>query len=499
VRVLFVSAEVFPLAKAGGLADVSAALPAALVELGVDVRLLVPGYRSALAALAEAGIGTQLSRVRFEFPGFASAGILEARLPDSGTPLWLVDCPPLYDRPGGPYQDGMGRTWPDELERFVMLSRCADAVATAPSFWAERNWQPDIVHCNDWHTGLVCPLVRNAEQQLRDLYGERRPQSVFTIHNLAFDGTFSRGNPAAVLGLSSTALSEDGIATPRGFSLLRAGIAHADWVTTVSPTYAREIRTPQYGGEFAGLLGQRAAKLSGILNGVDYRVWNPSMDPHIAARYDVEDLSGKPACRAALLEAFGVTGDARGPVFGCVSRLAEQKGIDLIPEALSRALDSGCRFVLLGRGDVRIEGAIRELALRFPGRAGARFEFSEPLAHAVEAGSDIFLMPSRFEPCGLNQMYSMRYGTPPVVRAVGGLADSVVDATAASMQAGTATGFAFARPDADAFADAIARSLAAFARADQWRALQRTGMRQDFSWARSARQYLDLYQSLLPV
>jgi len=493
---MFVSAEVFPLAKAGGLADVSAALPAALVELGVDMRVLMPGYRGALAALAEAGIETKPSRARFDFPGFGSAGILEARLPGSGVPLWLVDCPPLYDRPGGPYQDEAGRGWPDELERFVMLSRCADAVATAPSFWAERNWKPDVVHCNDWHTGLVCPLLLSAEQQLRDLYGERRPRSVFTIHNLAFDGTFSRGNPATVLGLSSAALSQNGIATPRGFSLLKAGIAYADWVTTVSPTYAREIRTPRYGGPFAGLLDQQVAKLSGILNGVDYRVWDPATDPHIAARFSATDLSGKSACNGALLEAFGVSGDARGPVFGCVSRLAGQKGIDLIPEALSRALDSGCRFVLLGRGDVRIEGAIRGLALRFPGRVGARFEFSEPLAHAVEAGADIFLMPSRFEPCGLNQMYSMRYGTPPVVREVGGLADSVVDATEASMRAGTATGFTFALPDTDELADAIARSLAVFARADQWRALQRTGMREDFSWQRSANRYLDLYESL---
>ena len=493
MRVLFVSAEVFPIAKAGGLADVSAALPAALAELGVDMRLLVPGYRCALSALAEANVAVELTRPsenatlplsdQFDFPGLGSARILESRLPDSGLPIWLVDCPSLYDRPGGPYQDETGRSWPDQLERFVMLSRCAAVVAGEVSPF---EWKPDIVHCNEWHTGLTCVSL---------LAAARRPHTVFTIHNMGFDGTFP-GKRAAILGLQSAMLSENGIGTRRGFSLLKAGIVFADWVTTVSPTYAREIRTPAYGGAFAGLLEQRIESLSGILNAVDYRVWNPSTDPYIAARYDADDLSGKIACRAALLEAFGIGGDARAPVFGCVSRLTEQKGIELIPSALAPALESGCRFVLLGFGDARIEDAIRNLVRRFPGRVGARFEVNEALAHAVEAGSDIFLMPSRFEPCGLNQMYSMLYGTPPIVHAVGGLADTVVDTTAASMQSGTATGFAFAGHEVESFADAIGRALAVFARVEQWRAVQRHGMRHDFSWYRAASRYVDLYKSL---
>jgi starch synthase len=487
VRVLFVSAELFPLAKAGGLADVSAGLPAALAQLGVDVRLLVPGYRSALEALRSDVAGARalgaLPIPLAEFAGLGSASVIDARVPGSGVPLWLLDCPERYDHPGGPYQDEDGQVWPDLFERFVLLSRSAAMLAGDASPF---DWKPDIVHCNDWHTGLACALL---------LERATRPRTVFTVHNIAFSGTFPRSN-AGLLGLPSALLARDGIGTASGVSLLKAGIVYADWVTTVSPTYAREIRTPQYGGAFAALLERRVESFSGILNGIDDRVWDPATDPCLAAHYDAGDLSGKAACRAALLDRFGITGDTRAPIFGCVSRLTAQKGIDMIPGALSRALESGCRLALLGRGEERMERAILALGDRFPGRVGARFEFSEPLAHSVEAGADIFLMPSRFEPCGLNQMYSLRYGTPPIVHATGGLADTVVDTTATTIARGTATGFTFDAPDEESFADAVARSLTVFPHAEQWHALQRDGMRQDFSWSRSARQYLDLYRSL---
>ncbi|HEV2907680.1 MAG TPA: glycogen/starch synthase, partial [Candidatus Eremiobacteraceae bacterium] len=311
----------------------------------------------------------------------------------------------------------------------------------------------------------------------------------------AFQGTFPRER-FALTGLPEELLGVAGIGHGEGFSLLKAGVELADWVTTVSPTYAREIQTPQFGAGFETILTARAESLSGILNGVDYRVWNPARDPHIAAPYDADDLSGKAACKAALTSAFGLAAAPRAPLFGIVSRLTEQKGLDLVPAAIESALAAGARLAVLGRGDAGIEQRFRDLAARRPDTVAVRTAFDEPLAHAVEAGADIFLMPSRFEPSGLNQMYSMRYGTPPVVHRVGGLADTVVDADVASLHDESATGFVFDTPTAQAFEQAIARALSLFSDADRWRTLQQTGMRADFSWTRSAQAYLDLYNAL---
>jgi len=479
MRVLFVSPEIYPMAKTGGLGDVSAALPAALAAEGVDVRLVMPAYPTARDAVVDA----RPMRPLGDFGALGPAGVIEATTPDSALPVWLIDSPDLYERGGGPYHDDAGREWPDNFERFALLSRAAARLSSASSPF---DWPPDVVHANDWQTGLVVALL---------LPEPRRPRLVFTIHNLAFQGIFPRER-FALTGLPEELLGVAGIGHGEGFSLLKAGAELADWVTTAGPTYAREHQATQFGAGFETILAARAESLSGILNGIDYHVWNPARDPHIAAPYDADDVSGKAACKAALTAAFGLAAAPRAPLFGIVSRLTEQKGLDLVPAAIEPALAAGARLAVLGRGDAGIEQRFRDLAARRPDAVAVRTAFDEPLAHAVEAGADIFLMPSRFEPSGLNQMYSMRYGTPPVVHRVGGLADTVVDADVASLHDESATGFVFDAPTAQAFEQAIARALSLFSDADRWRTLQQTGMRADFSWTRSAQAYLDLYSAL---
>jgi len=479
MRVLFPVSEIYPMAKTGGLGDVAAALPVALAEAGVDVRLVMPAYPTALRAVERA----QPPRPLADFGALGSARIIEAVTPDSALPIWLIDSPELYDRPGGPYQDAQGQPWPDNLERFALLSRAAVLLSGDSSPFA---WRPDVMHAHDWHTGLAMPLL---------LGDARRPRTVFTVHNMTFPGVFP-AERFGLTGLPREMLASTGIGVDDGFSLLKAGLAFADWVTTVSPTYAAEIQTAEFGGEFAPLLAGRDESLSGILNGVDYRIWDPSRDPLIARRYDAHDLSGKAACKAALRAAYDLSGAPEAPLFGIVGRLTEQKGIDLVPDALVPALDAGAQLVVLGHGDARLEELMRAYAMRHSNSVRLRFGFDESLAHAIEAGADIFLMPSRFEPSGLNQMYSQRYGTPPVVHAVGGLADTVTDADVRTLTDGTATGFMFREPGVPAFAAAIDRALALYARPDAWRALQRSGMAADFSWSRSAALYIDLYNSL---
>jgi len=479
VRVLFASPEIYPMAKTGGLGDVGAALPAALAAQGVDVRLVMPAYPSALRAVVNAAPPRFLA----EFEGLGRADVIEALTPDSRLPIWLIANAALYVRGGDPYRDDAGADWPDNLERFALFSRAAARLAEPASPF---EWQPDVVHANDWHAGLMMPLLLGEAQ---------RPRLLFTVHNVAFQGTFA-ADRFALTGLPEEMRAETGIGHAGGFSLLKAGLQFADWVTTVSPTYAREIQTPQFGRGFEGLLAGRAESLSGILNGVDYSVWDPAHDAALATRYNVDDLSGKARCKAALLREFGLPATPDAPLFGIVSRLTEQKGIDLVPAALERALEAGARLVVLGRGEAHLEQLLAEFVRARPEHAALRATYDEPLAHAVEAGADIFLMPSRFEPSGLNQMYSLRYGTPPVVHRVGGLADTVVDADVASLHDETATGFCFDGPTALAFEQAIARALALFADAAQWRRLQRNGMRQDFSWHRSAHEYIDLYNTL---
>ncbi|MEC9339845.1 MAG: glycogen synthase GlgA [Pseudomonadota bacterium] len=476
-RVLFVASEAYPLAKTGGLADVAGALPGALRDLGVDARLLLPAYRG----VREAFDGTD--RVARLVVDSHRVVLWQGQLP-GGCPVYLIDVPALFDREGDPYHDASGQPWADNAARFALFCRVAELIACAE---AGLDWCPDLVHCNDWQSGLV--PVRLAARS-------RRPRTVFTIHNLAYQGlfpaeTFSR------LDLPPGSWSLDGVEFHGQVSFIKGGIAYADRVTTVSPSYAREIQTPETGAGLEGLLRHRREALSGILNGIDTAVWNPARDPHLPQRYSVVQLAGKAYNKAALQEEFGMRPDARRPLCCFIGRLVEQKGADLLLRQLPQLLAAGGQLLILGSGDKTLETQLVQAAAARPDAVAARIGYDEALAHRLQGGADLLLMPSRFEPCGLNQLYAMAYGTVPVVHAVGGLADSVTEATSATIGDGSAGGFRFQAMTSDAFGRAIERALALYRDAQDWLALRRVIMAKDHSWRRSAEVYLDLYRALL--
>jgi starch synthase len=475
-RVLFVTPECAPLAKAGGLGDVSAALPAALRELGVDVRVLLPGYPGVLAAAEGA---RELARISAFEPALG-ARLLEAALP-GGVPLIVLDSPGLFARSGGPYQGDSGEDWPDNALRFGMLSKAAALVGGGA---CGLDWRPDVVHCNDWPAGLAAAYLHFSAPP--------RAASVMTVHNAAFQGNF---DPAwlARLSLPPASFALDGLEFHGSVSFLKAGLFYADALTTVSPTYAREIRTQAQGFGMDGLLRLRGESLSGILNGIDAGTWNPASDPLIAAPYAADTLELKSANKAALQRRLGLAVDGAVPLLGVVSRLTHQKGIDLVLEAAPRLLALPAQLAVLGAGARALEEACRALARRHPGSVAVAVGFDEGLAHLIEAGADLFLMPSRFEPCGMNQMYSQRYGTPPVARATGGLVDTVVDCDAAALADGSATGFVFGEATSSALLGAVERAVALYRDPRGWRLLQRNGMKRDFGWSGAARQYARIY------
>lgn len=484
-KILFVASEAFPLVKTGGLGDVAYSLPHALHDRGADIRLLLPGYRALLRQLDQVRILGWLDLRGAE--GIVSARILETRHSDFPFPLWIVDCPPLFDRPGNPYVSAAGSDWPDNAERFAVFARAAAQLGQDA---LELDWQPHVVHCHDWQTGLVPAFLYESPH---------RPRTVFTIHNLAYGGHFSHTDFVR-LQLPSQWWSPEGVEFHGGFSMLKAGIVYADAVTTVSPTYAEEICTPAFGYGLDGLLTAVRPKLFGILNGIDTRLWNPSTDPHLPAHYSMSRIQpGKRRNKEALLSRFlPAVGDAamQAPLIGQVGRLVEQKGIDWVLAALPVLLaETDARFVLLGSGQTMYEHKFTQLAKQHPDRVFVEIGYDEALAHQIEAGADLFLMPSRFEPCGLNQMYSLRYGTPPVVFKTGGLADTVVDTTPETQDDATATGFVFDTPSVDGLLGAIRRALALYGQTAQWRRLQQSGMRQSFDWSESAARYLTLYSA----
>lgn len=485
MKTLFVVSEAYPLVKTGGLADVAYSLPHALAARGVDIRLLLPGYRSLLRQIDQIRILGWLDVRGAE--GSVSARILETRHPDFAFPLWIVDCPALFDRPGNPYVNASGQDWPDNAERFAVFARVAAQMAQDA---LDLDWQPHLVHAHDWQTGLVAAFLADVPT---------RPKTVFTIHNLAYGGYFAHGDFVR-LQLPSHWWSPEGVEFHGGFSMLKAGIVYADAVTTVSPTYAQEICTPEYGYGLDGLLQSRQYKLSGILNGIDTAIWNPSTDALLPAHYSMNRINpGKRRNKQALLGRFLETvGDdsLRAPLIGLVGRLVEQKGIDWVLAALPVLLaESDARFVFLGSGQAIYEQKLTRLAKQNPSRVFVQIGYDEPLAHAIEAGSDIFLMPSRFEPCGLNQMYSLRYGTPPVVFKTGGLADTVVDTNETTLANATANGFVFDVPTVEALVDAVNRAIETFRQPAVWRRIQQTGMARSFDWHDSAGHYLSLYSN----
>jgi len=480
LRIAYVVSEYAPLVKTGGLGDVAGALPQALRAQGIDARVVLPGYPAVCA-------GVERVRKAATLPALAripAAEIVEARLP-GGVPAWIVEQPALYDRPGGPYQAPSGTDWPDNPLRFGLLSHAAAWLAGSHQ---GVGWTPDVLHANDWQTGLV------------PAYGAlgvtpRKP-TVFSIHNLAFQGVFD-ARWATDLGLPPAGFDMYGVEYYGRFSFLKAALFYADRITTVSPTYAREIQGAPAGMGLEGLLADRHSTLTGILNGIDTRAWDPASDAALASRYDATRLDGKAANKRALQLELGLQPDEDLFLLGVVARISDQKGIDLVADIAPSITALPAQIVVLGTGDPSLEQRLRNLHAAYPGRIAAVIGFDEGLAHRIEAGVDAFVMPSRFEPCGLNQMYSQRYGTPPIVHATGGLSDSVVDSDRATIAAGTATGFAYRGSTAEALASAIQRALSTWRDRAAWRALQRNGMARDFGWAEPAAAYVRVYEQLI--
>ncbi len=481
LRILFVTSEIAPWVKTGGLGDVAAALPEALVKAGVDLRLLVPAYPALTAAFPDAKLIVGIAHPGGSLP---PCRILEAIAP-SGVTLWLLDCPRFFNRPGGPYQTPEGPDWPDNPLRFALLAKVAAIFSGDAS---PIDWRPQVVHGNDWQAGLT-PAYLHYDAVAA---GKPRPGTVMTVHNLAFQGNFGPTLMPAV-GLPAEAFQPLGVEFHGHLSFLKAGLQLADRITTVSPTYAREIQGDALGFGMAGLLRHKRHVLTGILNGVDEAVWNPATDPALAKNYDAAHLEDKAANKSALQRLFGLQESETRPLLGVVSRLTHQKGLDWVLEVAPQLAARGIQLVVLGAGDKTLQAGFKELPALHPGLMGVRIGYDEALAHQIEAGADLFLMPSRFEPCGLNQMYSLRYGTPPLVRPTGGLADTVTDCTPESLADGSATGFVMPGIDADSLLVTIERAVALWHDRPVWRCLQQAGMARDSSWDRAAAAYLDLY------
>ena len=481
MRVLHVAAEVFPHVKTGGLADVVAALPMALQAQGVDVRLLLPGLPALMGALEKPERIAELGSV------FGAAGVRLWRGQLAGgaqVPVYLVDAPLLYRREGGPYADAHGRDWPDNLQRWGLLGWAAAQLAGSG---LDRDWAPQVVHAHDWHAALACAFLH-----MHPVPGVR---SVYTIHNLAYQGLFTLQDHA-LIGLGASFLSAEGLEFHGQLSCMKAGLQYADRVTTVSPGYAGEIATAAFGHGLDGVVRARGAAVSGILNGIDEEVWNPATDDALVARYDVSRLAGKAACKAALQREAGWAADPQAPVLAVVSRLSHQKGLDLLLHALPAMLAQGVQLMVQGSGEPALEQAFAQAAQLHPRQVCAFIGYDEARAHRLIGGADLLLMPSRFEPCGLAQMYAMRYGTLPLVRRVGGLADTVADAGDGAAADAASTGFVFDAASPEALAAAVARAAACWRNPGAWGARQRRAMTQDFSWTGPARRYGELYAEL---
>lgn len=480
MRVLSVASEFFPLLKTGGLADVAGALPGALIPFGVDMRPLLPAYPAVLAAV---GAGRKVAELA-ALPG--GPGRLRA-VEHDGRVLYLLDAPQLFDRPGNPYVDATGTDWPDNGLRFAALAWAAARIGQG----GDPEWRPAIVHCHDWQAGLAPAYLR-----LGNAGAGPSPMTVMTVHNLAFQGQFS---PAllADLDLPGTAFRMDGLEYYGSLGFLKAGLYYADKLTTVSPTYALEIQTAGQGMGLDGLLRTRSGDLLGIVNGIDEDVWNPATDRFLPVAYDAARLERKAGNKRALQERLGLVVDDAVFLCSVVSRLSHQKGMDLLLEALPTLLAGGGQLALLGSGDAGLEVAFQAAAERDAGRVACVLGYDEPLSHLLQGGADAILVPSRFEPCGLTQLYGLRYGTLPIVARTGGLADTVIDASHATLAAGVADGLQFAPVTAEALGFALRRALELFRTPDQWRAMQVFAMRQPVGWQASAGRYADLYRALV--
>ncbi|MBK6639485.1 MAG: glycogen synthase GlgA [Rhodocyclaceae bacterium] len=479
MKVLFAASEMAPWVKTGGLGDVAGALPLALRAQGVDVRVLLPLYPALRAAFASSE-----ALVRIPAVGHIPAGSLHLATTADGLPLYLLECNALFDRPGNPYLGPDGRDLPDNALRFGMLAHAAALLATDAS---PLSWHPEVLHCHDWQTALAPAYLR---YRLGLVSGHAR--TVLTVHNLAFQGLFGR-DMLEPLGLPADCWHLHGVEYHGYLSFLKAGLQHADALTTVSPTYAREIQTAAEGMGLDGLLRYRAADLTGIINGIDTVQWDPATDVHLPVHFDHKRLKHKKAATQALRRELGLATECSGPLLGVVSRLTQQKGLDLLPPIADRLAALPVQLAVLGSGDQALEAAFAELGRQYPAQFSVQIGFDEGLAHRIEAGADLFLMPSRFEPCGLNQLYSLRYGTPPIVRATGGLADTVIDAA----DAAHGTGFVFTNASPEALLATIERACGLWRNSPQFHVLQQRGMRADYSWRQPAQAIAAIYQRLL--
>lgn len=486
VPVLSVASELFPLIKTGGLADVAGALPAALAALGVGMRSLLPAYPVVVAAL-----GGDAGRVVAELPDLPGGPARLRITRHASEALYLLDAPSLFDRQGNPYTGADGADWPDNGIRFGALAWAAAALGRG----IDPDWRPVIVHAHDWQAGLAPAYLALAAGPLAGAGGPP-PKSVMTVHNLAFQGQFS---PALLepLGLPQAAFAVAGLEYYGSLGFLKAGLYYADALTTVSPTYAAEIQTPEQGMGLDGLLRGRAGDLEGIVNGIDETIWNPATDPLLPATYDAAGIERKQGNKEALQARLGLAPAPQALLACVVSRLTHQKGMDLLLEVVPDFLAAGGQLALLGSGEPALEAGFAALARAHPGRLACVFGYDEPLSHLLQGGADAILVPSRFEPCGLTQLYGLRYGTLPIVARTGGLADTVIDANHAALLMGVATGLQFAPVTAAALHQALMRARHLFAAGAPWREMQRTAMRQPVGWGVSAERYAALYRRLL--
>lgn len=476
MEVLSVASEIFPLIKTGGLADVAGALPAAMAGKGIAMRSLIPGYPSVMSAFKKKKAALQYAQLQ---GGKASVHAVNI----AGLDLFVLDAPYLFDRAGGPYGDQTGHDWPDNWRRFAALSQVGGDIAGG----AISGYLPDIVHAHDWQAAMTLAYTR---------YGKAvTTPTVMTIHNLAFQGRY----PAAIfgqLGLPGQAMALDGVEYYGGVGYLKAGLQAAWAITTVSPTYAQEIRSPEFGMGLDGLINMRSVDLYGIVNGIDTDIWNPATDKHLVSNYTAKTLKARAANKTAVEERFGLDSDD-SPIICVVSRLTWQKGMDILASAAAGIVAAGARLAILGSGDAGLEGALLAAAARHRGRVGVVVGYDEGLSHLLQGGCEAIVIPSRFEPCGLTQLYGLRYGCVPLVARTGGLADTIIDANEAAMAAGVATGFQFAPDDGDALLHAVARLVQAYGDKAIWTSLQQQGMRSDVSWDRSAEKYVEIYCRIL--
>ncbi|MES2636947.1 MAG: glycogen synthase GlgA [Pseudomonadota bacterium] len=483
LRVLFATSEAYPLIKTGGLADVSGALPKAISQLSTfdgDVKLVMPAYSAVLAKLKNIQTVAEINVLG------QACSIIIGKMPDSNLDVIAIKNAALFERAGGPYSDENGKDWLDNPLRFGVLSRVASLLCSAKS--PLPNWQPDLIQCNDWQTGLTPAYMK--------LVDDSSTKSIFSIHNLAFQGIFS-ATWLEQLELPAAHFQMNGFEYFDQISFLKAGLFYADQLSTVSPTYAQEIQTEVFGFGFQGLLQTRSSDLTGILNGIDTQEWNPATDVHLPKHYSNHRITGKLSVKKSLQQQLGLQIDANAPLLGVVSRLTHQKGLDLLPSIMPQLIKQGCQFAILGSGDKTLEANFTDLAERFPEQVSMNIGYHEHLSHNIMAGSDTFVMPSRFEPCGLNQLYGLAYGTPPIVTPTGGLADSITDANEATFKDNTATGFTLKSVSSASLLVTIQRALEIWKSKTDWRKIQKNGMNREVSWEFSAQQYLDLYEKTL--